>query len=356
MRVAINGYGRIGRIAHRVILERFSDQIEVVAINGGSSTDLPGWAYLLKYDTSYGKLGHEVGSEQETANPDQIRRDSQEVPKKLGNLIIDGKPVPFYSEKDPALLPWHKYQVDVVIESTGVFTTAEKIAAHLAAGARRVVLSAPAKDHSIKTYVLGVNFAPGTKIENVISNASCTTNCIAPVAKIMAEKFGVEKAMMTTVHSYTSDQELQDGGHQDYRRSRAAAQNIVPTTTGATTAATEAVPELKDLFTGLSIRVPTITGSLSDFTFVLKRNTTKEEVNQVLTEAANSDQFRNILEVTSDPIVSSDIVGNPRSAIVDLPLTAVVGGNLVKIVAWYDNEWGYTNRLVEEVAAAGGGE
>ncbi len=334
IRVAINGYGRIGRVSHRVILEKFADQIEVVGINGGNSTDLQGWAYLLKYDTAYGVLKRE------------IRTDGTD-------LIVDNKKIPFFCEKDPSGLPWRKLAVDVVIEATGHFTTLERISGHLAAGARKVILSAPAKDGTIKTYVLKVNFGPGTQTESVISNASCTTNCIAPVAQIMAENFGVGKAMMTTIHAYTSDQELQDGGHKDYRRARAAAQNIIPTTTGATLAAAEAVPELKNLFTGLSIRVPTIVGSLSDFTFVLKRETTAEEINRVLTEASQSERYKKILEVTSDPLVSSDIIGNPHSAIVDLALTQVVGGNLAKIIAWYDNEWGYANRLVEEVVMVG---
>lgn len=359
VRVAINGYGRIGRVSHRVMLERFGDKIELVAINGGSSTDIQGWAYLLKYDTSYGPLkNHSV-------NAEKVDGGDKQIPPLLGNLLVDDKKIPFYSEKDPALLPWKQLGVDVVIESTGHFTTADKIQPHLTAGAKKVVLSAPAKDNTIKTYVLDVNLsdqntvtALGNKVglsEDIISNASCTTNSVAPVAQIMVEKFGVEKAMMTTIHSYTSDQELQDGGHRDYRRARAAAMNIVPTTTGATIAATEAVPELKDLFSGLSIRVPTSVGSLSDFTFVLKKPTTTEEVNRALTEAANSPRYKNILEATTDPIVSSDIRGNPHSAIVDLSLTQVVGGNLVKVIAWYDNEWGYSNRLVEEVVLAGGG-
>jgi glyceraldehyde 3-phosphate dehydrogenase len=345
VRVAINGYGRIGRVAHRIILERFSNQIDLVAINGGSSTDIAGWAYLLKYDTSYGPLrNHTVNCEPGAGD---------EVPKLLGDLIVDGKKIPFYSEKSPEVLPWRALGVDVVIESTGHFTTAEKVAGHLTAGAKKVVLSAPSKDHSIKTYVLGVNLNENSPVDAVISNASCTTNCIAPVAQIMASNFGVEKAMMTTIHSYTSDQELQDGGHKDYRRARAAAQNIIPTSTGASVAATEAVPELSGLFSGLAIRVPTIVGSLSDFTFLLKKNTTVEEVNQALARESQTDRYKDILEVTVDPIVSSDIRGNSHSAVVDLSLTQVVGGNLVKIIAWYDNEWAYANRLVEEVLTLG---
>ncbi len=344
IRVAINGYGRIGRVAHRVILQKHNSEIEVVAINAGSSTDIEGWLYLLKYDTSYGLLqGHNLDS---SAAP---QNDNGEI----GSLIIDGKEIPVFSQKDPSLLPWKDLNVDIVIESTGHFLTAEKLQAHLTAGAKKVVLSAPAKGGDIPTYVLSVN-DKNYKGETLINNASCTTNCVTPVAKVMVDNFGVEKAMMTTIHGYTSDQRLQDGGHKDYRRARAAAQNIIPTSTGATIAATEAIPELKGIFNGLAIRVPVVVGSLSDFTFLLKRETTKEEVNTALKKAASNPSFQNILEVTEDPIVSSDIIGNSHSAIVDLSLTQVVGGNMVKIIAWYDNEFGYANRLVEEVIMVGG--
>lgn len=277
--------------------------------------------------------------------------------------MVDGKPIPFYAEKNPGVLPWGKLGVDVVIESTGVFTTEEKIKPHFDAGAKKVILSAPAKDHTIRTYVLDVNLSDDSKTfsgeavapaEKIISNASCTTNCIAPVAQIMVAHFGVAKAMMTTMHAYTSDQHLQDGGHKDYRRARAAAMNIVPTSTGATIAATEAVPELTGLFAGTSVRVPVIVGSLSDFTFILKKPTTVEEVNAVLKEEANSERYRHILAASEDPLVSSDIVGDPHSAIVDLSLTQVVAGDMVKVFAWYDNEWGYANRLIEEVMLVGG--
>lgn len=363
IKVAINGYGRIGRVAHRVMLERFKDQMELVAINGGSSTDIKGWEYLLKYDTSYGILkGHTVSSE-------PVVDGDKQVPAIVGNLIVDGVKIPFYSEKNPAMLPWKKHEVDVVLECTGHFTTEDKIKAHLEAGAKKVILSAPAKDSTIKTYVIDVNLSSDQKSfsgeavapsENIISNASCTTNCISPVAQIMVSKFGVNKAMMTTMHAYTGDQELQDGGHKDYRRARAAAMNIVPTTTGAAVAAAETVPELKGLFTGVAIRVPVIVGSLSDFTFHLKKEVTVDEVNAALKEAAASDRYDGILQVTTDPIVSSDIVGNPSSAIVDLSLTQVVGntadggkGDMVKVFAWYDNEWGYSNRLIEEVVIVG---
>jgi len=343
VRVAINGYGRIGRLAHRVILEKHASEIEIVAINAGSSTDLKGWMYLLKYDTAYGPLqNHELS----------IKPSDGTNPAILGTLIIDGKELPVFSQKDPTQLPWKDLQVDVVIESTGHFLTGEKAKAHFTAGAKAVLLSAPAKEDGVPTYVLSVN-TDDYKAEQLISNASCTTNCITPVARIMSEKFGIEKAMMTTIHSYTSDQKLQDGGHKDYRRARAAAQNIIPTKTGATVAAGKALPALKGIFSGLAIRVPTITGSLSDFTFLLKKDTTAQEVNTILRdEATQNPTYRGILEVTDDPIVSSDIIGNPHSAIVDLGLTQVMG-NMVKIIAWYDNEWGYTNRLVEEVVMIG---
>lgn len=330
IQVAINGYGRIGRIAHRVILEKYSGQIEVVAINTSPSTDIKGWAYLLKYDTSYGILkGHDIKSDNQ-------------------NLIIDGKQIPVLFERDPAKLPWDQLKIDVVIESTGAFRDEEGLKKHLEAGAKAVVLSAPTKSDNIPTYILSVN-SKDYKGEDIISNASCTTNCIAPVAKVMIDNFGIEKAMMTTIHGFTSDQRLQDGGHKDYRRARAAGLNIIPTSTGASDAASRAIPELKGIFEGLAIRVPVAVGSLSDFTFLLKRETTVDEINEVFKKEAKNPTYNGILEVTEDPLVSSDIIGNSHSAIVDLTLTQVVGGNMAKVIAWYDNEYGYANRLVEEV-------
>lgn len=342
VRVAINGYGRIGRLAHRVILEKYQSEIELVAINAGSSTDIKGWMYLLKYDTVYGPLKNQITAKSQETN----------IKDSIGSITIDGKEIPVFSQKDPSLLPWKDLNVDVVMESTGAFRTSEKLQLHISAGAKTVILSAPAKDDSISTYVLSVN-AQNYKGENIISNASCTTNCIVPVAKIIQDHFGIEKAMMTTIHGYTSDQRLQDGGHKDYRRARAAAQNIIPTSTGATNAAAKAIPELSGIFNGMAIRVPVATGSLSDFTFVLKKNTTKEEVNEILRQASQESQYKGILEATEDPIVSSDIIGNPASSIVDLSLTQVVSGNMLKIIAWYDNEWGYANRLVEQVLMVG---
>ncbi len=339
IRVAINGYGRIGRIAHRVILLKHSQDIEVVAINVGSSADLLGWLYLLKYDSVYGSL----------KLPFSVREESLEnEPGFLGYFVINGKEIPIYSQKDPQLLPWRENKVDVVIESTGHFRKKEDLELHLKAGAKAVVLSAPGKGEGIETLVLSVN-QDSYQGEKVVSNASCTTNCIAPVAKIISENFGIEKAMMTTIHGYTSDQRLLDGGHKDYRRARAAGINIVPTSTGATKAAALTLPELSGKFDGLAIRVPVPVGSLADFTFLLGKETTREEINNVFVQASRKPLYQDILEVTSEPLVSSDIIGNSHSAIVDLSLTQVVGKTMAKVIAWYDNEFGYANRLVEEV-------
>lgn len=351
VRVAINGYGRIGRVAHRIIIENHNDQVEVVAINAGSSTDMKGWMYLLKYDTMYRPLFHHALF---TQTPEEVTiKTSHET---IGALVVDDKTIPFYSDRDPSKLPWKELDVDVVIESTGAFTTKEKMQPHLNAGAKSAILSAPFKDEaSGSTFVLGVNLSADgqNNLENLVSNASCTTNCIAPVAAIIQDAFGIEKAMMTTIHGYTSDQKLHDGGHKDYRRARAAAQNIIPTTTGATIAAAKTIPELEGIFNGLSIRVPVTVGSLSDFTFLLKRDTTVEEVNSVLKKEAENPRWKGIFTTTTDPIVSSDIIGNSHSSIADLSLTQVVGGNMVKIIAWYDNEFGYANRLVEETILLG---
>jgi glyceraldehyde 3-phosphate dehydrogenase (phosphorylating) len=329
--VAINGFGRIGRNAFKIAFD--NPELNIVAIN--DLTDTKTLAYLLKHDSNYGLYRHEVGFDEE-------------------NLMVDGKPIRVTAEKDPAVLPWKKLDIDVVIESTGRFTKHEDLKKHLAAGARKVVLSAPEKqDHYHDTYVIGVNDQDLKPEHEIISNASCTTNCITPVAAVILEHFGIEKAMMTTVHSYTASQALQDGPAKDLREGRNAAENIVPTTTGATIAATQALPELKGVFQGLSVRVPTPVVSLSDFTFLTKKQTTIDEVNDVLTKASQDPGFQGILAVTEEELVSSDFIGNTHSAIVDLNLTNVVGGNMVKVVAWYDNEWGYSNRLVEEVALAG---
>ncbi len=343
IRVAINGYGRIGRVAHRVILQKHTDALEVVAINAGSSTDLKGWKYLLQYDSVYGPLLLPLEIEE------KLPQDPEDL---LGRLVIADKRIPIYSQKDPTKLPWGEVGVDVVIESTGHFKTQEDLQKHLTAGAKAVVLSAPAKGEGTSTIVLGVNNTTFSG-QKTVSNASCTTNCIAPVAKIMQDHFGVEKAMMTTVHGYTSDQRLQDGGHKDYRRARAAGINIIPTSTGATDAAAKAVPELEGKFLGLSLRIPVPVGSLADCTFVLSKATSKEEINTIFRHEAQTPVWKGIMAVTEDPLVSSDIIGNPHSSIIDLSLTQVVGGTLAKVIAWYDNEYGYANRLIEEVRMIG---
>lgn len=329
-KIAINGFGRIGRNAFKIAFD--NNDLEIVAIN--DLTDNVTLAHLLKYDSNYGRYHNDITATDEY-------------------LEVGGQKIKVLAEKDPAQLPWSDLGVDVVIESTGRFTKPEDARLHIKAGAKRVVISAPAKGDGADTVVLGVNDEKLNDNGEIISNASCTTNCITPVAGLMVQHFGVEKAMMTTIHSYTADQSLQDGPHRDLRRARAAAENIVPTTTGATVAAGEALPELQGIFEGLSIRVPTPVGSLSDFTFVLKRDTSVEEINRILTEAAANPVFAGILEVTNEPLVSRDIIGNSHSAIVDLSLTQVSGGNLVKVVAWYDNEWGYSNRLVELVTRVG---
>ncbi len=335
IKVGINGFGRIGRQAFKIALEK--PELEIVAINDLTLPKV--LAHLLKYDSNYGIYNKEVGFDD-------------------NHIIVDGKKIEVVAEKDPSLLPWGKMGVDVVIESTGRFTDHESASAHLKAGARKVIISAPTKDSGLtKTFVLSVNDSD-YKGEDIISNASCTTNCITPVVQVLEDKFGIKKIMMTTVHSYTAEQNLVDGpppgGHStDLRRARAAALNIVPTSTGATIAATEAIPALKGLFHGLSIRVPTPVGSLSDFVMLLDKKTTKEEINQIFRDASKSSRYAGKLSVTDVPFVSSDIVGNPSSAIVDLELTEVIDGDFAKVVVWYDNEFGYSNRLVEEVILVG---
>jgi glyceraldehyde 3-phosphate dehydrogenase len=331
-RVAINGFGRIGRNAFKVAFER--SDLEIVAIN--DLTDTRTLAHLLKHDSNYGAYGHEVTFDEQ-------------------NIIVDGKPIKVHAQKDPAQLPWKDLQIDVVIESTGFFVDPAKAKAHIGAGAKKVVISAPAKGEGATTVVLGVNEDQlGQEgASDIISNASCTTNCITPVAAVIESNFGIEKAMMTTVHSYTASQVLQDAPAKDLREARAAAENIVPTTTGASSAAAKALPALEGIFGGLSIRVPTPVVSLSDFVIITKRKITAEEVNEVFKKAAAEPYYQGILAVTEEELVSSDFIGNSHSAIVDTKLTAVVGGNMLKVVAWYDNEWGYSNRLVEVVADTG---
>ncbi|MEP7167082.1 MAG: type I glyceraldehyde-3-phosphate dehydrogenase [Candidatus Woesebacteria bacterium] len=347
MKIAINGFGRIGRTSFRVWFNSHKEKADLVAVNTSGSMDLAAWAHLLKYDSNYGVWDQEISVQEHQKSKDATDQDPV-----IGTLVIGDKHIQFLAQRDPAKLPWGTLQVDTVIESTGVFITKEKASLHIAAGAKRVVISAPPKGEDVGTYVLGVNEAAETHQETagvqVLSNASCTTNCVAPVAAVIHATFGVKKAMMTTIHAYTDDQNLHDNSHRDLRRARAAAKNIVPTTTGAAIAVTETIPELKGLFDGLSMRVPVGVGSLSDMTFVVGKPTTVEEVNQAIVEASNAPRWKGILTVTNDPIVSSDIVGRPESSIVDLALTQVVGGDLVKVISWYDNEFGYCNRLVEQ--------
>jgi glyceraldehyde 3-phosphate dehydrogenase len=351
VKVGINGFGRIGRIAFRIGLLKHSDEIQFAAINTSGSMPASGWAHLTNFDTTYRQFEYKVQAT-DTKDPKEV---TDEDPL-IGELMVSQKnvKVPLLAQKDPAKIPWGKYGVDVVIEATGHFTDEEGAKKHALGGAKRVVISAPAKGGNVGTYVLGVNEFEGKEPQGeVISNASCTTNCVAPVAAVIHSKFGIEKAMMTTVHSYTDDQNLQDGSHKDLRRARAAAMNIVPTSTGAAIATTETIPELKGIFDGMSLRVPVVTGSITDFTFVLKKNVTKEEVNQALKEASENALYKGIMAVSEEDLVSSDIIGRSESAIVDLQLTQVVAGNMVKVFAWYDNEWGYANRLVEQVIRVG---
>jgi glyceraldehyde 3-phosphate dehydrogenase len=329
-RVGINGFGRIGRNAFKVAFER--SDLEVVAIN--DLTDTKTLAHLLKHDSNYGTYHKEVGHDDK-------------------GIIVDGKHIRVLAEMDPAKLPWKESKVDVVIESTGFFVDPAKARAHIDAGAKKVVISAPAKGEGATTIVLGVNEDKLETAEDIISNASCTTNCITPVAAVIESNFGIEKAMMTTVHSYTASQKLQDAPAKDLREARNAAENIVPTTTGASIAAGQALPALQGIFGGLSVRVPTPVVSLSDFVIITKKPVSVEEVNAAFKKAAKEPYYQGILEVTEEELVSGDFIGNSHSCIVDTKLTAVVGGNMLKVVAWYDNEWGYSNRLVEVVADAG---
>lgn len=344
MKLAINGFGRIGRQVVRILIDRdHKDQAGLqksglVAINDLS--DPKTLAHLLKYDSIYGPLS------------DDIKTEVEDEKKGTGQIIINGYPIQVLTEPDPAKLPWKELGVEVVIESTGEFTKKEDAAKHITAGAKKVILSAPPKGGGVSTYIIGVNSQDQKNNEAIISNSSCTTNSVAPVAAIIQSNFGVEKATMTTIHAYTADQRLQDAPHKDLRRARAASANIVPTTTGAAVSTGEVIPELKGLFDGMAIRVPVITGSLSDFTFLVKKPATIEQVNQAIIKAADENpRYKGILTYTSDPIVSSDVIGNPHSSIVDLTLTKVIDSDLVKVVSWYDNEWGYTQRLVEMALA-----
>ncbi len=337
IRVAINGFGRIGRAFVKIAKDR--PEIELVAVN--DLGNIQNFAYLLKYDTAYGVSPFEVS-----------------VSSKGDALVVDGQEIQFVSEKDPTMLPWKKLGIDVVVESTGLFTSAEKANAHIVAGAKRVVISAPIKDAPDaavkgKTILMAMN---ETQMEScpITSNASCTTNAGSPLIAILDEAIGIEKALLNTIHAYTASQSLVDGpAKKDLREGRAAAQNIVPSSTGAAIAVTEVATQLKGKFDGISIRVPVVTGSIVDVTFLAKRQTTAEEVNNILKKAATAARWNGIFDVTEEPLVSHDIIGNRHASIADLAMTRVVGGDLVKVLAWYDNEMGYTYTLVDHVIKAG---
>ncbi len=334
-KVAINGAGRIGRAFLKLASE--NRELEVVAIN--DLADIENIAYLMKYDSAYGRSNLDIKADKEKSV-----------------LIINGKEVKYLSEKDPANLPWGTLGVDIVLESTGLFTSYEKSSAHVKAGAKRVVISAPAKDDADKpqaaTVLMGVNPGDLSKCE-VTSNASCTTNAASPVISILHEKIGIEKAILNTTHAYTASQALVDAPNKkDWREGRAAAMNMAPSTTGAAIATTKVITDLKGKFDGISIRVPVVTGSIADITFVAKRNTTVEEVNQILRDASKEARWAGIFDATDEELVSRDIIGNPHASIADLKMTKVVDGNLVKVLAWYDNEGGYTHALVQHVVEA----
>lgn len=322
-KIAINGFGRIGRPSFKIALEK---GMEITAIN--DLADVENLAYLLKYDSVH-------------------RGFQKNIEIKEGNLVVDGKETKVFSEKDPENLPWKELGIDVVLECTGFFTDREKASAHLKAGAKKVIISAPTKDKSIKTIVLGVNEKEIKESDDILANASCTTNCLAPIMKILDENFGVEKSIMSTIHSYTSTQALIDRpDKKDFRRGRSAAENIVPTSTGAAIATTLVLPQLEGNFDGMALRVPTPEGSISDITCLLKKDTSVKEINETFKKSSFS-ELEGILSYSEESLVSSDIIDNPYSAIVQGDLTKVIGGNLVKIIGWYDNEWGYSNRLVE---------
>ena len=329
--VGINGFGRIGRQVFKAILERYPEELEVVAVNDLTSPDTN--AHLLKFDSTYGRFPGEVDSDSE-------------------GLIVNGKKVRVVSERDPAKIPWGDMGVDIVVESTGIFTDASKAAGHLEGGAKKVIISAPASGED-KTIVLGVNddtYDPEN--HNIISNASCTTNCIAPVAKVINDRFEIKKGLMSTIHAYTNDQNILDQVHGDLRRARTAAANIVPTSTGAARAVGLALPELKGRIHGMAYRVPTTTVSIVDFTAEIARSTSVEEINEAFSDAASND-LNGILDYSEDPLVSSDYRGDPHSAILDSLSTMVIENNMIKVVAWYDNEWGYSCRVADLVVFVG---
>jgi len=329
IRVGINGFGRIGRTLFRILHERRSE-FEVVCVNDLAAPEA--LAHLLKYDTVMGRFGAEVRASE-------------------GSLSVDGRAVRVTAEKDPGNLPWKELKVDVAIESTGVFRKREEIARHLTAGARKVVLTVPAKDDIDAMVVLGVNDEILKPEHRILSNASCTTNCLAPIAKVLHDAFGIKRGLMTTVHAYTNDQRIADQVHKDLRRARAAAQNIIPTDTGAARAVGKVLPALKGKLDGTALRVPVVNGSVVDLVAVLDKEVTKESVNAAMKAAAEG-RMKGILEYCTDPIVSSDIIGNPHSSVFDSLATMVIDANMVKVISWYDNEWGYSMRVADLVARA----
>ena len=322
-KVAINGLGRIGRAAFKIILD--TPQLELVAVNDIVPVD--NLAYLLKYDTVY-------------------KRYSKNVETDGNYLVVDGKRYPVYNEKDPSQLPWDNLNVDIVFECTGVFTKMTDLKKHIQAGAQFVLLSAPAKDDEVSTVVHGVNKPDATV--NVISCASCTTNCITPVVEILGRRIGVKKAVMTSIHAYTASQSIVDSPNKKFRRGRAGAANFVPTSTGAAIATTKALPQYKGRFDGVAVRGPVPVGSIADIVLLTERPTTVEEVNEIFRKESQSDRYQDIVGVSEDPIVSADIIQDPRASIIDLDMTQVVDGDLVKVMSWYDNEWGYTNQLIRQ--------
>jgi glyceraldehyde 3-phosphate dehydrogenase len=322
-RVAINGMGRIGRAALRILVD--TPELDPVAIN--DLTPIEGIAYLLKYDTVYGKYANEVRTAGES-------------------LLVDGWEIRYYSEKDPSKLPWKDMEVDIAFECTGIFSKGEDLQKHLDAGAKRVILSAPAKSEDVPTIVHGVNRPE--KGNRMISTASCTTNCITPVVEVIGRRIGIKKSMMTTIHAYTSSQAIVDKYNKKVRRGRAGAANLVPTSTGAALATTKALPQYEGKFDGVAVRAPVTVGSIADMVFLVERETSSQEVNDIFREEAGSDRYKGILGTSEDEIVSSDIIGDSRASIVDLSMTQVVDGDMVKIMSWYDNEWGYTNQMIRE--------
>ena len=324
-RIGINGFGRIGRQTLKAILERHPQDLEVVAIN--DITDTHTNAHLLKYDSTYGRFPGEVSATEDS-------------------LVVNGHKIQIIAQRDPGQIPWGDFGVDIVIESTGLFTDASKASAHLKGGAKKVIISAPAKGEDL-TIVLGVNenmYDPAK--HTIISNASCTTNCLAPAAKVLNDSFGIERGLMNTIHSYTNDQRILDQVHKDLRRARTAGANIIPTTTGAARALSLVIPELKGRFDGMSLRVPTVTVSIVDFVAIIRKEATKEQINQAFKDAV-AGPLKGILNYTDEPLVSSDFRGDPHSSTIDGENTMVLGGNMVKVLAWYDNEWGYSSRVAD---------